>query len=118
MKKEMITIPVKAVTTLADANRVIERNRNALYTHVHTKLFEYGMPQPFCDLGFGIPTLHDRNPYDEIINIANIANIVQCAFTEAWYIFFEVERLRRELAELKGRRIEAVEYEEPTTGTT
>ena len=46
-------------------------------------------------------------PYDDIINIANH---IRNALADGWFFFFEAERLRRELAELKGREIKAVEY--------
>lgn len=59
------------------------------------------MPQPVCDLTFGLFSIRQGNPYDEIVNMANY---ISCALSDGWYFFFEAERLRRELAALKGRR--------------
>lgn len=109
MTNELKTIPIKATTTREDANKVIERNRAAVRQSVQEKLREYKMPQPVCDLRFGLFSIRQGNPYDEIINIANY---ISCALSDGWYFFFEAERLRRELAALKGRRIEAVECKE------
>ena len=109
MTNELKTIPIKATTTREDANRVIERNRAAVWQSVQEKLREYKMSQPVCDLCFGFYSIGQRNPYDEIINMANY---ITCALSDGCYFFFEAERLRRELAALKGRRIEAIECKE------
>ena len=104
----MINIHIKAETTLADAKAVVDRNIDVMREHVQNKLKEYGMPPPVCDLGFGVNLTGYPSPYDDIINIANH---IQNALATGWFLFFEAEQLRRELAELKGREIKAAEYQ-------
>lgn len=106
--QELTTIKVKAVTTKEDANTVVERNRQAVRDYVQTELKKLGMPQPVCDLTYAPYLCGCENPYDEIVNISNqITN----ALLAGWDLFFEAERLRRELAALKGRPVEACDYE-------
>ena len=101
----LVTIPIKAVTTKSDANAVIEHNRAIIRDYVEKKLGELGLSWPICDLGCGLFPLHNENPYDDIVNIANY---VQCAYMDAWGFFFKYVEARRELAEMKGRKIEDV----------
>ena len=89
MEKNVIRI--EAEPTREDANRIIAE-----------RLREFDMPQPVCDLRFGLWPFRSENPYGEIINAANY---MHSAMMNAWYFFFESEHLRRELAELKGREI-------------
>lgn len=99
-KSNLVTIKVKAITTAADANEVILRNRAAMTEYVRTELQKLGEPWPVCDLRTGLFTIgKDENPYDYIINTANY---MSCA---SWYFFFENIRLKRELAALKERRL-------------
>jgi len=96
----LVTIEAKAITTAADANEVILRNRAAMTEYVRTELQKLGEPWPVCDLRTGLFTIgKDENPYDYIINTANY---MSCA---SWYFFFENIRLKRELAALKERRL-------------
>lgn len=96
----LVTTEAKAITTVADANEVILRNRAAMTEYVRTELQKLGEPWPVCDLRTGLFTIgKDENPYDYIINTANY---MSCA---SWYFFFENIRLKRELAALKERRL-------------
>ena len=96
----LVTIEAKAITTAADANEVILRNRAAMTEYVRTELQKLGEPWPVCDLRTGLFTIgKNDNPYDYIINTANY---MSCA---SWYFFFENIRLKRELAALKERRL-------------
>ena len=99
----LVTTEAKAITTAADANEVILRNRAAMTEYVRTELQKLGEPWPVCDLRTGLFTIgKDENPYDYIINTANYMN---CANGDSWYLFFENIRLKRELAALKKNRI-------------
>lgn len=102
-------IHIKAVTTREDANQVIEKCRAVVRVYVQQKLTEYRIPQPVCDLSYGLFPLREGNPYDEI---ANTARRIQCSLMDGWDFFFEAERLRRELAELRGRVVEVAECKE------
>ncbi len=73
--------------------------------YVLEKLKETKTATPASDLLFGLFPIQEGNPYREIVNISAY---VSAAMSEAWRLFFEVEHLRRELAELKGREIEDV----------
>jgi len=96
----LVTTEAKAITTAADANEVILRNRATMTEYVRTELQKLGEPWPVCDLRTGLFTIgKDENPYDYIINTANY---MSCA---SWYFFFENIRLKRELAALKERRL-------------
>lgn len=96
----LVTTEAKAITTAADANEVILRNRAAMTEYVRTELQKLGEPWPVCHLTTGLFTIgKDENPYDYIINTANY---MSCA---SWYFFFENIRLKRELAALKERRL-------------
>ena len=102
---EQKTIRIEAEPTREDANRIISERRDTVRAYVLEKLREFDMPQPVCDLRFGLWLFHSEHPYGEIINAANhMHSAMMCA----WYFFFEAERLRRELAELKGREVENV----------
>lgn len=99
----LVTIEAKAITTAADANEVILRNRAAMTEYVRTELQKLGEPWPVCDLRTGLFTIgKDDNPYDYIINTANY---MSCANGDSWYLFFENIRLKREIAALKKNRI-------------
>lgn len=99
----LVTIEAKAITTAADANEVILRNRATMTEYVRTELQKLGEPWPVCDLRTGLFTIgKNDNPYDYIINTANYMN---CANGDSWYLFFENIRLKRELAALKERRL-------------
>ena len=99
----LVTIEAKAITTAADANEVILRNRATMTEYVRTELQKLGKPWPVCDLRTGLFTIgKNDNPYDYIINTANYMN---CANGDSWYLFFENIRLKRELAALKKNRI-------------
>lgn len=99
----LVTIEAKAITTAADANEVILRNRATMTEYVRTELQKLGEPWPVCDLRTGLFTIgKNDNPYDYIINTANYMN---CANGDSWYLFFENIRLKRELAALKKNRI-------------
>ncbi len=64
------------------------------------------MRQPATDLMYAPFFCSYENPYDEIYNIlSQVGN----ALIAGWECFFEAERLRQELAELKGRPVEEVE---------
>lgn len=102
---EQRIIRIEAEPTREDANRIIAERRDMVRAYVMEKLREFDMPQPVCDLRFGLWPFHSENPYSEIINAANY---MHSAMMDAWYFFFEAERLRRELAELKGREVENV----------
>ena len=104
---ENTVIKIEAESTHEDANKVIAERSATVRAYVQEKLVEYGMSQPVCDLCYGLWPLRAENPYRDIINIANY---MQGALMGGWFFFFEAERLRRELAELKGRKIEDVEY--------
>lgn len=103
MEKNVIRI--EAEPTREDANRIITERRETVRAYVMEKLKELDIPQPVCDLRFGLWPFRSGNPYSEIINAANY---MHSAMMNAWYFFFEAEHLRRELAELKGRKIEDV----------
>lgn len=103
MEKNVIRI--EAEPTREDANRIITERRETVRAYVMEKLKELDIPQPVCDLRFGLWPFRSENPYSEIINAANY---MHSAMMNAWYFFFEAEHLRRELAELKGRKIEDV----------
>lgn len=99
----LVTIEAKAITTAADANEVILRNRAAMTEYVRTELQKLGEPWPVCDLRTGLFTIgKNDNPYDYIINTANY---MSCANGDSWYLFFENIRLKREIAALKKNRI-------------
>lgn len=99
-KSNLVTIEVKAITTVADANEVILRNRAAMTKYVRTELQKLGEPWPVCHLTTGLFTVKkEDNPYNYIIDTANY---MSCA---SWYFFFENIRLKRELAALKERRL-------------
>lgn len=99
-------IHVKPVRTFADCKAHAVSCREGLRDKVQTKLAELRMTQPTCDLRYAPSLLGYENPYDEIYNIISQFNN---AMDEGWHFFFEAERLRRELAELKGRSVEVVE---------
>ena len=72
-KSNLVTIEVKAITTVADANEVILRNRAAMTEYVRTELQKLGEPWPVCHLTTGLFTIKkDENPYDYIIDTANV----------------------------------------------
>ena len=99
----LVTIEAKAITTAADANEVILRNRAAMTEYVRTELQKLGEPWPVCDLRTGLFTISkEENPYDYIINTANYMNL---ANADSWYFFFDNIRLKRELAAFKGKRL-------------
>ena len=99
----LVTIEAKAITTAADANEVILRNRAAMTEYVRTELQKLGEPWPVCDLRTGLFTIgKNDNPYDYIINTANY---MSCANGDSWYLFFENIRLKREIAAIKKNRI-------------
>ena len=99
---------VKAVAAREGANAVVERNRQAVRDYVERELKKLGMSQLVCDLTYAPYLCGCENPYDEIVNISNhITN----ALRAGWSLFFEAERLHRELVALKGRPIEACDYE-------
>lgn len=102
---ENTVIKIEAEPTREDANKVVVERSATVRTYVQKKLAEYRMPQPVCDLCYGLWPLRAENPYQDVINIANYT---QGALMAGWFFFFEVERLRRELAELKGRKVEDV----------
>ena len=97
---EQKIIRIETEPTREDANRIIAKRRDTVRAYVMEKLREFDMPQPVCDLRFGLWTFRSENPYGEIINAANYMHMM-----DAWYFFFEAERLRRELAE-RGRECE------------
>lgn len=101
--EQLRTIPVKAVTTREDAIAEVTRCNAITRDFVEHNLKELGLSWLVWDVGCGFWLCNFENPYDEIINIAHQ---VQCAMVDAWYMYFDYERLRRELAELKGRTIE------------
>lgn len=105
----LVTISVKAGTTKADANKVIRRRRESVRAYVENNLKELGISRPLCDLGYGLFSIHHDNPYDDIINIANQVNN---AYMSSWGLFFKYVQVCRELAEIKGRKIEDAKYEE------
>lgn len=99
----LVTTEAKAITTAADANEVILRNRAAMTEYVRTELQKLGEPWPVCDLRTGLFTIgKDENPYDYIINTANY---MSCANVDAWNIFFENIKFKRKLATLKENRL-------------
>lgn len=98
-------IRIDAEPTREDANSVIAKRNAMVQVYVQEKLAEYGMPQPICDLHYGLWPLRAENPYRDVINMANYIHL---ASMDGWFFFFEAERLRRELAELKGRKVEGV----------
>lgn len=103
MEKNVIRI--EAEPTREDANRIIAERREAVRAYVLEKLKETNTATPASDLLFGLFPIQEGNPYREIVNISACVSV---AMSEAWRLFFEVEHLRRELAELKGREIEDV----------
>ena len=102
---ETQVIKIEAEPTREDANIVIAQRSATVRASVQEKLAEYGMPQPVCDLRYGLLPLRAENPYRDVINAANYIHL---ALMDSWFFFFEAERLRRELAELKGRKVEDV----------
>ena len=56
-KSNLVTIEVKAITTVADANEVILRNRAAMTEYVRTELQKLGEPWPACHLTTGLFTV-------------------------------------------------------------
>ena len=103
--QSLARIEAKAITTKSHATAVIEHNRAVVRDYVEKKLGELGVNWPICDLGCGLHNLNNENPYDDIINIANY---VHCAYMDAWGFFFKYVEACKELAELKGRKIEDV----------
>lgn len=101
--EQLHTIPTKPVTTREDVNAFIEIRRQRVRQYIQEKLKEYNMTLPLGELRFGLFSISDGNPYDEIINIANYINN---SLLDGWFFFFEAERLRREVAALRGRKIE------------
>lgn len=102
-KSNLVTIEIKAISTAADANEVILRNRAAMTEYVRTELQKLGEPWPVCHLTTGLFTIKkDENPYDYIIDTANY---MSCANVDAWNIFFENFKLKRKLAALKENRL-------------
>lgn len=106
---ETKVIRIEAEPTREDANAVIAERSATVRAYVHNKLAEYGMAQPVCDLCYGLWPLRAENPYRDVINITNY---MQGALMTGWFFFFEAERMRRELAELKGRKVEDVKCTE------
>jgi hypothetical protein len=98
-------IHVRPVRTLADCKDHAARHGAAVRHYVRTELAALQMQQPACDLAFAPFLCGFENPYDDIYNIISHINN---ALMAGWGFFFEAERLRRELAELKGRPVEAV----------
>lgn len=106
---ETQVIRIKAEPTWEDANAVIEECRERIQAYVRNEMTKIGMINaPICDLTFGLLSIGSGNPYREIINEARF---ISCALADAWFFFFEAERLRRELADLKGRTVEIVDAE-------
>lgn len=106
---ETQVIRIKAKPTREDANAVIKECRERIQAYVRDEMAKIGMTDnPVCDLIFGLFSIRPGNPYREIINAARL---VSCAMADAWYFFFEAERLRRELADLKGRTVEVIDAE-------
>ena len=106
---ETQVIRIKAEPTWEDANAVIEECRERIQAYGRNEMTKIGMINaPICDLTFGLLSIGSGNPYREIINEARF---ISCALADAWFFFFEAERLRRELADLKGRTVEIVDAE-------
>jgi hypothetical protein len=99
-------IHVRPIRTLADCKEYADKLRAGMGHHVRAELAALQMQQPACDLTFAPFLCGFENPYDDIYNIISHINN---ALIAGWGFFFEAERLRRELAELKGRPAEAVE---------
>ena len=99
----LVTTEAKAITTAADANEVILRNRAAMTEYVRTELQKLGEPWPVCHLTTGLFTVKkEDNPYNYIIDTANY---MSCANVDAWNIFFENIKFKRKLAALKENRL-------------
>ena len=106
---DLITIHVKAVRTFEDCKAYAEKRCISVGNYVRGELAALRMEQPICELAYAPCLCEYDNPYDEIYNIiAQFSNVARAG----WFFFFEMERLSRELAELKGRRVEAVECQE------
>lgn len=100
-------IHMRPVRTFEDCKTYATKRSNATGEYVRTELAKLQMRQPVCDLLCSPYLLNSKNPYDDIYNIISQFSIVA---REGWGFFFEAERLRRELAELKGRAVETAEY--------
>lgn len=106
---ETQVIRIKAEPTREDANAVIKKCRERIQAYVRDEMAKIGMTDnPVCDLTYGLLSIGPGNPYREIINEARF---ISCALADAWFFFFEAERLRRELADLKGHTVEVVDAE-------
>ncbi len=106
---ETQVIKIKAEPTREDANAVIKECCERIQAYVRDEMSKIGMTDnPVCDLTYGLLSIGPGNPYREIINEARL---ISCALADAWFFFFEAERLRRELADLKGRTVEVVDAE-------
>jgi hypothetical protein len=99
-------IHVRPVCTLNDCKAYAAQRAAVVRHHVQTELAALQMSQPVSDLIYAPFICGFDNSYDDIYNIlSQVSN----AMIAAWDHFFEAERLRRELAELKGRPVETIE---------
>ncbi len=99
-------IHVRPVRTFDDCKAYAAQRAAVVRHRVQTQLASLQMGAVASDLIYAPLLCGYDNPYDEIHNIIAQVNNAMIA---GWNLFFEAERLRRELAELKGRPVEAVE---------